>query len=136
MEYSRLISVTGLSGLFELQSSKSDGAIVKSLETQAITFASNRQHNFSHLEGIEIYTIRENKNLVELFKVMDASSEALPNEKDNKAILAYFKVVFDEMDFDRVYDSDRRKMIKWFSILKKNNIEFKLSSETEEAAEK
>jgi len=32
MEYSKLISVTGLSGLYELIGSKADGAIVRSLE--------------------------------------------------------------------------------------------------------
>ncbi len=32
MEYNKLISVTGMSGLFEMLSSKNDGAIVKSLE--------------------------------------------------------------------------------------------------------
>jgi hypothetical protein len=33
------------------------------------------------------------------------------------------------MDFERVYDSDRKKMIKWFSQLKKANIELKLSEQ-------
>jgi hypothetical protein len=31
MEYSKLVSVTGLPGLFELLSSKADGGVVKSL---------------------------------------------------------------------------------------------------------
>ena len=30
------------------------------------------------------------------------------------------------MDFERVYASDMKKMVKWFDILKKNNIEIKL----------
>lgn len=132
MEYSKLISVTGLSGLFELVSSKSDGALVRSLEDKTTKFASNRVHNFSHLESIEVYTTRENVNLVEVFKAMEASSEALPNEKDPKAVKEYFKVVFSKMDFDRVYDSDRKKMVKWFIQLKANNIELKLSEVPEE----
>ena len=33
------------------------------------------------------------------------------------------------MDFDRVYASDMKKMIKWFDVLQKNNIEIKLSEE-------
>lgn len=33
------------------------------------------------------------------------------------------------MDFERVYDSDRKKMIKWFAVLKSKNIELKLSEE-------
>jgi len=132
MEYSKLISVTGLSGLFELVSSKSDGALVRSLEDKTTKFASNRVHNFSHLESIEVYTTRENVNLVEVFKAMEASNEPLPNEKDAKAVKEYFKIVFSKMDFDRVYDSDRKKMVKWFTQLKANNVELKLSEIPEE----
>ncbi|MBS4042800.1 MAG: DUF5606 domain-containing protein [Chitinophagaceae bacterium] len=131
MEYSKLISVTKLSGLFELVSSKSDGAIIKSLEDKSTKFASNRIHNFSHLESIEIYTTRENVNLVDVFKAMESSTELLPNEKDASAMKEYFKKVFPSMDFERVYDSDRKKMVKWFKILKDNNIEIKLSEPTE-----
>jgi hypothetical protein len=78
MEYNKLISVTGMSGLFEMLSSKNDGAIVKSLEDNTTKFVSSRIHNFSHLESIEVYTIRENVNLAEVFKAMETSKEALP----------------------------------------------------------
>ena len=71
MEYSKLISITGLSGLFEVLGSKTDGAIVRSLEDKSTRFVSSRIHNFSHLESIEIFTVRENVNLVEIFQAMD-----------------------------------------------------------------
>jgi hypothetical protein len=35
------------------------------------------------------------------------------------------------MDFERVYDSDRRKMVKWFTQLKNAKIELKLSEGAE-----
>lgn len=129
MEYSQLVAVSGLSGLFELMSSKADGGIVRSLEDQSTRFVSTRVHQFSHLESIEVYTIRENVNLVEVFKAMEKSTLPLPDEKDASAIRTYFKDVFSDMDFERVYDSDRKKMIKWFSQLKKANIELKLSEQ-------
>lgn len=134
MEYSKLISITGLNGLFELVGSKTDGAIVKSLEDKTTKFVSSRIHNFSHLESIEVYTIRENVNLVEVFQAMGKSKESLPSDKDAAAVKAYFQKVYADMDFDRVYASDMKKMIKWFSILKANNIEPKLSEEPEEEA--
>ena len=46
MEYNRLIAVTGLGGLYELVSSKSDGAVVRSLEDKSTKFVSNRLHSF------------------------------------------------------------------------------------------
>ena len=135
MEYNKLISVTGMSGLFELVSSKNDGAILRSLEDKTTKFVSSRVHNFSHLESIEIFTIRENVNLVDIFKAMEASTEKKPSEKDAVAIKAYFLKVYPDMDFDRVYASDMKKMVKWFAVLKENNIEAKLNEEEEETEE-
>ena len=127
MEYNKVIAVTGLPGLYELLSSKSDGAIVRALDDKTTRFVSSRVHNFSHLESIEVYTIRDNVNLVDILKAMETSAEKLPDEKDNAALKSYFGKVFPDLDFDRVYSSDLKKMVKWFSVLKANNIEIKLS---------
>jgi len=127
MEYNKVIAVTGLPGLYELLSSKSDGAIVRALDDKTTRFVSSRIHNFSHLESIEVYTIRDNVNLVDILKAMETSTEKLPDEKDNAALKAYFGKVFPDLDFDRVYSSDLKKMVKWFVVLKANNIEIKLS---------
>lgn len=136
MEYSKLISVSGMSGLFELVTSKNDGAIAKSLENNNTQFISSRAHQFSHLESIEVYTTHDNVFLAEVFIAMGKSKDALPNEKDPKAVSAYFKKVFPKMDFDRVYGSDMKKMVKWYAQLKQHNVEPTLPSEEEEASEK
>jgi hypothetical protein len=136
MEYSKLISVSGMSGLFELVTSKNDGAIAKSLENNATQFISSRAHQFSHLESIEVYTTHENVFLAEVFIAMGNSKEALPNEKDPKAVTAYFKKVFPKMDFERVYGSDMKKMVKWYAQLQKHNVEPTIPSEEEEEEEK
>jgi hypothetical protein len=133
MEYAKIVAVTGLPGLFELVSSKSDGAIVKSLDDKSTKFVSSRIHNFSHLESIEVYTVRDNVNLVDIFTAMDQSGEKTPDEKDNSAVKKYFEKVYPDLDFDRVYSSDMKKMVKWFGVLKSNNVEIKLREVTEEA---
>jgi hypothetical protein len=135
MEYSKLIAVTGLPGLYELISSKTDGAIVRSLEDGSSKFASSRQHQFSHLESIEIYTVRDNVNLVDIFKAIDASGATLPDEKDAKAVKAFFEKTYPDLDFERVYASDMKKMVKWFAIIKGKGIEFKVSEVPEEEVE-
>ena len=135
MEYSKIIAVTGLPGLQELVSSKNDGAIVKSLEDKSTRFVSSRIHNFSHLESIEVYTVRDNVNLAELFLIMEKSGVAVPDDKDAKAVKAYFEKVYPDLDFERVYNSDMKKMVKWYSILKANNIEIKVPAMVEEEVE-
>lgn len=135
MEYSKLISVTGLPGLFELVASKNDGAIVRSLDDKTTRFVSSRIHNFSHLESIEVYTEGDNVNLADVFLAMKNSGEALPNEKEAPAVKKYFEKVYPTMDFERVYASDMKKMVKWFDVLSKNDIEIKVNEETPEGEE-
>jgi len=135
MEYAKIVAVTGLPGLFELVSSKSDGAIVRSLDDKSTKFVSSRVHNFSHLESIEVYTVRDNVNLVDIFTAMDQSGEKAPDDRDNSAVKKYFEKVYPELDFDRVYSSDMKKMVKWFGVLKSNDVEIKLREVTEEAPE-
>lgn len=135
MEYNRLVSVTGLGGLYELISSKADGGIVRSLEDKSTKFVSTRLHSFSHLESIEVYTTKDNVNLVEVFNAMKASSEKLPDAKaDAKAIRSYFEKVYPNMDFERVYQSDMKKMVKWLGLLIENNVDIKLSEGPESEA--
>jgi hypothetical protein len=135
MEYSKIIAITGLPGLFELVSSKSDGGIVRSLDDKSTRFVSSRVHQFSHLESIEVYTTRHNVNLVDILKSMEGSKEKLPDEKDASGLKTYFQKVYPELDFDRVYASDLKKMVKWFSILVKNQVEIKLSEPPAEEVE-
>lgn len=132
MEYSKIISVTGLPGLYELLSSKGDGAIVRSLDDKSSRFVSSRSHNFSHLESIEIFTVRDNVNLAEVFLVMQENKTALPDARDNAAVKKYFEAVYPDMDFERVYTSDMKKIVKWLEILTANNIDIKVPVVEEE----
>ena len=127
MEYSKIIAITGLPGLFELISSKSDGGIVRSLDDKSTSFVSSRVHQFSHLESIEVYTTRHNVNLVDVLKAMEGSTEKLPDDKDSGQLKSYFEKVFPELDFERVYASDLKKMVKWYAVLAKNQVDIKLS---------
>src|SRR4028118_1826387 len=106
MEYSKIIAVTGMPGLYELLSSKSDGAIVRSLEDKSTKFVSSRIHNFSHLESIEVFTVRDNVNLLDIFKAIEKEDSKLPDGKDANVLKKYFEKVYPDLDFERVYISD------------------------------
>ncbi|MBN9351142.1 MAG: DUF5606 domain-containing protein [Chitinophagaceae bacterium] len=136
MDYNKIISVTGMSGLYQLLSTRADGAVVKSLENNATKFASARQHQFSHLESIEVYTNKENIMLKDVFTAMKDSKEKMPEANaDVKVLKSYFDKLGLDLDFDRVFTSDLKKMIKWFQILDKNKIDFTVqNTETEESS--
>jgi len=126
MEYREIVAVTGLSGLYQLVSTKSDGAIVRSVADKTTKFISARQHNVTPLESIEVYTTGDNVRLSVVFqKMTEGEANVAPtsvNLNDAKAIKAYFKQVFPEFDEDRVYSSDMKKMLKWYEILKANDL--------------
>lgn len=132
MEYKKIVSITGFSGLFELLSNKSDGAIVKSLEDQQTKFISSRLHTVSQIESIEVYTTEGNIRLAEMFKAMKDSTDKPPSEKDPSALKKYFQKIYPTIDLDRVYTSDMKKMVKWFQLLQTNNIDFTIEETTKE----
>lgn len=132
MEYGKIIAVTGMPGLYELLSSKNDGAIVRSLEDKSSKFVSSRIHNFSHLESIEVFTVKDNVNLVEIFNAMEKEGGKVPDGKDGAALKKYFEKIYPDLDFERVYSSDLKKMVKWYDVLKANQIEIKLTEPVEE----
>lgn len=125
MQYREIVAVTGLGGLFQLLASKQDGAIVRSLEDKSTRFVSSRVHNFTPLESIEVFTTGENVNLSAVFKAMQEQEAKFPladAKADNNTVKAYFKNVFPEFDDERVYVSDMKKMVKWYAILKTNDL--------------
>ncbi|MES2880637.1 MAG: DUF5606 domain-containing protein [Bacteroidota bacterium] len=132
MEYNRIVAVTGMPGLYEVLSSKTDGAIVRSLEDGSTKFIASRVHNLTHLESIEVYTTAENVQLAEVLKAMKDGGGAQPDVKDNKALKTYFEKTYPALDFEKVYASDMKKMVKWFEVLEANNIDFTIKAEEEE----
>ncbi len=136
MEYREIVAVTGLSGLYQLLTTKSDGAIVRNVGDKTTKFISARQHNVTPLESIEVYTTGENVRLHEVFQKMqqNEATTALADPKaDNNTIKAYFKSIFPEFDDERVYVSDMKKMLKWYELLKANDLLHFEEEQTEEA---
>jgi len=137
MQYREIVAVTGVGGLFQLMATKSDGAIVRSLADDTTKFISARQHNVTPLESIEIYTTDENIKLQEvMLKMKENNSVQLSDSKaDNKAIKEYFKKVLPEIDEERVYVSDMKKMLKWYELLKEKDLLPTEAAPTEESEE-
>lgn len=105
-------------------STKSDGAIVRNLADNTTKFISARLHNVTPLESIEIYTTGNNVRLHEVLDQMQKSEQSRPDAKKagNEEIRSYFKEVYPDIDEDRVYVSDMKKMLKWFDLLQQNNL--------------
>jgi topoisomerase IA-like protein len=126
MELRQIVSVTGLGGLYQLVSSKSDGAIVRNIENGVTKFVSARLHNFTPLDSIEVYTTAENVKLTEVFLALEQNKATIPTLQGAKDadLKAYLKKIYPNLDDVRVYNSDIKKMIKWFVMLSEKNVNF------------
>jgi Domain of unknown function (DUF5606) len=121
MTFKELVSISGLPGLYQLVATKSDGAIVKSIDDNVTKFVAARSHSVTALDGIEVFTTSENVRLLDVFMIMKgnraAAGELDMAKANNNDIKAYYGKLFPAFDADRVYVSDMKKMIKWFGIL-------------------
>ncbi|MDI9319547.1 MAG: DUF5606 domain-containing protein [Phycisphaerales bacterium] len=126
MEYREIVAVTGIGGLFQLLTTKSDGAIVRNLTDKSTKFIPARVHNVTPIESIEIYTIDENVRLHKVLQAIKESEATTPlidaKKADNNIIKSYFKTVFPILDEERVYVSDMKKILKWYELLKANDL--------------
>ena len=126
MAYKDIVSISGLPGLYEMVSSKAEGGIVRSLEDRTTRFVSARQHRFTPLETIEVFTTGANVPLQEVFQAMQAKEDKHPvpdgSKADEKTLRNYFDQVFPELDDDRVYFSDLKKMVRWYMLLKTHGL--------------
>lgn len=127
MEYRQIVAVTGLPGLYQLVSTKNDGALVRSLADKSIKFVSSRVHQLTPLESIEIYTYSENVRLHEVLEQIKSNDapvkELLSGKKaSNDELKKYFATILPEFDQERVYVSDIKKVLKWYELLKANDL--------------
>lgn len=143
MKLDDLVAVSGLSGVFKLVANRSNGLIVENLDSGKRKFAPSRTHQFTPLASIGIYTDDDTTELRLIFRSMiERMSELpVPSSNDNTAIRTYFKEILPNYDEDRVFISDIKKVIKWFSYLNERNLlsledlEDPVVEEKEEASE-
>ena len=134
MEFSKIISVTGKPGLFQVISQSKNAIIVESLIDQK-RLAINATQNVSLLENIAIYTYEEEVPLLTVFKTMYEKSEgkeAISHKESGKKLTAYFSEILPDYDDERVYTSNIKKVVQWFNLLVNSGMDFSAIEETSE----
>lgn len=123
MELKEILSISKLPGLFQIKASRDNGLIVTPLGENKSKFVSSRQHMFTPLENITIYTEDASVELKEVFQAMKSGKKACPENKASDAdFRTYFTEVVPNHDQQRVYISDIKKIVKWFNLLDAHNL--------------
>ncbi|MEM9820789.1 MAG: DUF5606 domain-containing protein [Bacteroidota bacterium] len=125
MNLEDFVAVSGLSGIFKLAANRNNGLIVEDLDNGKKRFVSARKHQFTPLASIGIYTLTDTEELKVVFKAMLYQLADNPPPATNvpaPEMLNYFKGILPNFDPDRVYVSDIKKVIKWFTFLNERNL--------------
>lgn len=135
MDLSKIISISGMPGLFKVIGSMRNGAVVESL-TDGKRFPTFASHKISSLTDISVYTSGENVALTEIFKKIyekEDGKETPQFKPDSDEIKKYFETVLPEYDKEKVHNSDIKKIISWYNILLKKDLLKPEETKTEEA---
>jgi hypothetical protein len=138
MELGEIAAITGLPGLFKITARRNDGLIVTSLVDGKTQFVSGRNHMFTTLDSITMYTTDEPAELKAVLASIKEkeSSHPVPDGKDDAKIKAWMEAILPTYDKEKVYVSDMKKLAKWYTLLKsKNLIEELLAEKAEEQIE-
>ena len=138
MEFSKIISVTGKPGLFQVVSQSKNAIIAENLSDKK-RLAINATQNVSLLENIAIYTYEEDIPLLDVFKAMSLKTEgkkAVSHKESGKKLASFFAEVLPNYDDERVYTSNIKKVIQWFNLLVDAEFDFsKVEEIVEETSE-
>ena len=90
MRFRDITSITGMGGLFKMESHKPSGLRVTSLTEGWTKFVSNREHLFSPLDNISIYTANDTVELLDvLLKAYEQKTSSPPvDAKSDNATLS------------------------------------------------
>lgn len=138
MELKEILAISKLPGLFQIVASRDNGLIVSPLGEDKRKFVASRQHMFTPLENITVYTNTDSIELTKIFESIKLNLEKhpIPDLKAaDKVLRSYFAEIVPEHDKQRVYISDIKKMLKWYLALDANGL-LSIDKEGEKADKK
>lgn len=124
MDFQKILTINGKPGLFRLLNSNSASIIVESL-IDGKRMPVHAAHKISSLEDISIYTMTEDVPLSDIFtKIQEKENggnclEASASDADRRA---YMLEIMPEYDAERVYNSDLKKLFRWYNTLNELNL--------------
>lgn len=124
MDLSKILSISGKPGLFNLIAQTSNGLVVESfLDGKKSTAFSHEK--ISTLEEISIYTDDEDTPLRDVLKSIFeklGGKPALSSKSSSEELKAFFSEVLPNYDKENVYVSDIKKVINWYNLLQQKEM--------------
>ncbi len=129
MELSEIASISGKGGLFKVLKPGKSSVLLEALDATKTRVVASATQRLSLLSEISIYTTTK-EGTVALEDVLKKIYKEFNNDlgvdanSDNSELKAFLKSVLPEYDDSRVYVSDIKKLVKWYSVLLEYTPEF------------
>jgi hypothetical protein len=119
-----IATISGKGGLFKVFKPAKAGVILESLDESKTKLVATPNHRLSILSEISIYTTtREGTvSLIDVLKKIKkefGDDLGLDAEADPGELKSFLKSILPEYDENRVYVSDIKKLVRWYTILQK-----------------
>ena len=119
MDLKNILAISGKPGLYRLVTSSTARLVVESIQDKK-KLPVPATSKVSSLDDIAIFTVEEEVPLREVFAKIYAKtnqSAALDHKAAPSELRAFISEVLADLDHERVYDSDLKKLFNWYNIL-------------------
>ncbi len=137
-DLSKILAISGQSGLFLYVSQARNGAIVEALSDKKRTSV-GMTNKITSLADISIYTYDEEVKLQQVFlnmKEVLGDADAPSAKSKPEELKALFEKALPDYDRDRFYVSHMKKVVEWYNALKNHaSLDFVEPEEAEQTEE-
>ena|SRR5688572_8846256 len=125
MTLAEIATVSGKGGLFKVVAPTKSGVILESLDEAKTKVVASANNRLSLLNEISIYTTTREGTapledvLKKIYKEF-GNDPGVDSEADGNELKSFLKSVLPEFDENRVYVSDIKKLVKWYSLILKH----------------
>jgi hypothetical protein len=119
MNLQGIVSVSGKPGLWRALAQNKTGYVLESLDGLKTKLIANLSTaKLAALNEITIFGLDEDIKLVDVLERMKAAESVPATKDDGKKLREFFFEVAPDHDEEKVYSSDIKKIISWYTILK------------------
>lgn len=119
MDLKNILAISGKPGLYRMVSSNTARLVVESIHDKK-KLPVPATSKVSSLDDIAIFTIEEEVPLRDVFsKIYEKTNQApaLSHKSTPAERRGFISEVLSDLDHERVYDSDLKKLFNWYNIL-------------------
>ncbi|HEX5172401.1 MAG TPA: DUF5606 domain-containing protein [Cyclobacteriaceae bacterium] len=122
MKLSEIASVSGKGGLYKVLAPAKTSLVLESLDASHTKMVATTHHRVSVLSEISIYTTSKEgtvplEDVLKKIHTEYGNDPGIDGNADPGELKSFLKSVLPDYDEDRVYVSDIKKLVKWYSII-------------------